>query len=84
MAFSDYKNISQVQKEFEITYQEQNFIVAPRVEPPAHFREEFDFNQKNIDVLTSCKKLRICPPTPVETMVYGLKLWFHSNLLAGG
>lgn len=53
MAFSDYKNISQVQQEFGIKYQEQSFIVAPSVEPPAHFREEFDFNQKNIAVFTS-------------------------------
>lgn len=53
MAFSDYKNIAQVQQEFGIKYQEQSFIVAQPVEPPAHFREEFDFNQKNIAVFTS-------------------------------
>ena len=53
MAFSDYKNISQVQKEFGIRYQEENFIVAERVEPSSHFREEYEFNQKNIDVFTS-------------------------------
>jgi hypothetical protein len=53
MAFSDYKNISQVQKEFGIKYQEESFIVVERVEPPPHFREEYEFNQKNIDVFTS-------------------------------
>ncbi len=53
MAFSDYKNISQVQKEFGIKYQEESFIVASKVEPPPHFREEYEFNQKNIDVFTS-------------------------------
>ena len=50
MAFSDYKNIAQVQKEFSIKYQEENFIASQHIDPPPHFREEFEFNQKNIDV----------------------------------
>jgi hypothetical protein len=53
MAFSDYKNIAQVQKEFQIRYQEESFIVVQRMEPTIHFREEYEFNQKNIDVFTS-------------------------------
>ncbi len=53
MAFSDYKNIAQVQEEFGIKYQEENFIVAQDIEPPAPFRGEYDFNRENIDVFTS-------------------------------
>ena len=53
MAFSDYKNISQVQKEFGIRYQEETFITVQQMDPPRHFHEEFEFNQKNIDIFTS-------------------------------
>ncbi|MBI1924363.1 hypothetical protein HYR99_08945 [Candidatus Poribacteria bacterium] len=53
MAFSDYKNISQVQKQFNIKYREECFIVAQDVEPPVHFLEEFKFNQENIDIYSS-------------------------------
>ncbi len=70
MAFSDYKNISQVQKEFEVTYQEENFIVVQPVEPPAHFREEFEFNQKNIDVFTSEAARTDLVITPILREVY--------------
>ena len=53
MAFSDYKNISQVQKEFRIRYQEENFITSQEVEPSPLFQEEFEFSLENIDVYTS-------------------------------
>ena len=53
MAFSDYKNIAQVQKEFLIKYQEENFIVAQQIEPSELFLKEFAFSLENIDVYTS-------------------------------
>jgi hypothetical protein len=53
MAFSDYKNIAQVQKEFGIIYQEENFLVAQAVEPPETFLQELRFSLENIDVFTS-------------------------------
>jgi hypothetical protein len=53
MAFSDYKNISQVQKEFGIKYREESFIKAQDLEPPAFFLKEFEFNRANIDIYTS-------------------------------
>ncbi len=37
MAFSDYKNIEQVQKKFHITYNEESFIQAQEREPPPFF-----------------------------------------------
>jgi hypothetical protein len=70
MAFSDYKNISQVQKEFGIKYQEENFIAAQPVEPPPHFREEYEFNQKNIDVFTSEAARTDLVITPILREVY--------------
>jgi hypothetical protein len=53
MAFSDYKNISQVQKEFGIKYREEGFITAQSIEPPPSFLAELGFNLENIDVFTS-------------------------------
>ncbi|MEP7337518.1 MAG: hypothetical protein ABI977_07215 [Acidobacteriota bacterium] len=53
MAFSDYKNISQVQKEFRIRYQEDNFIAAAETKPSPFFLKEFEFSLENIDVYTS-------------------------------
>ena len=53
MAFSDYKNISQTQKRFNIRYKEEDFILVHDVEPPAGFVEEFEFNKEHIDIYTS-------------------------------
>lgn len=70
MAFSDYKNISQVQKEFGIKYQEENFIAAQAIEPPASFREEFEFSRENIDVFTSEGSRTELIVTPILREVY--------------
>jgi len=54
MAFSDYKNISQVQKRFGIRYKEEDFIVVQEdVGPSAGFVEEFEFNTEHLDIYTS-------------------------------
>ena len=53
MAFSDYKTISQVQAEYKIKYQEANFIVVKDYQPSAVFIQEFEFNQRNLDIFTS-------------------------------
>ena len=53
MAFSDYKNIAQLQTQFQIKYQEEDFITGQDIEPPQHFREEFEFNRVNLDMFSS-------------------------------
>ncbi|MGH9754393.1 MAG: hypothetical protein ACREA2_16565 [Blastocatellia bacterium] len=70
MAFSDYKNIAQVQKEFSIKYQEESFIVAQDVTPPAFFQKEFEFNRENIDVFTSEASRTELIITPILREVY--------------
>ena len=70
MAFSDYKNVAQVQQEFGIRYQEENYVVAQRLEPPAHFRAELEFSQKNIDVFTSEAARTELVITPLLREVY--------------
>jgi hypothetical protein len=53
MAFSDFKSIDQVQKIYQIRYEEANFIQAIDLQPSATFIQEIEFNQKNIDIFTS-------------------------------
>lgn len=53
MAFSDYKNIEQVQTEFDIAYQEERFIEERTVEPAAAFLAEFAFNQAYLPIYSS-------------------------------
>jgi hypothetical protein len=53
MAFSDYKNLSQTQKEFGVSYREESFLQAVFVAPPADFLEDLEFNRANMDVFSS-------------------------------
>jgi hypothetical protein len=53
MSFSDYKTIAQVQAEFKIKYQEENFVELKECQPSPLFLEEFYFNQRNMDIFSS-------------------------------
>jgi len=53
MAFSDYKTVSQVQAEYKIRYQEDNFVAVKEHKPSDMFVKEFEFNQQNMDVFSS-------------------------------
>jgi hypothetical protein len=70
MAFSDYKNIAQVQKEFGVKYQEANFIMAQPVSPSPNFLQEFQFNREHIDVFSSEAARTELVITPILREVY--------------
>lgn len=53
MAFSEYKDIGQVQVEFNITLEETEFVFAEAVNPPEIFLREFEFTRENLPVFTS-------------------------------
>jgi hypothetical protein len=53
MAFSDVKNVAQVQTQFAIRYREENYIIAQDVALPQQFVKEFVFNRENIDIFSS-------------------------------
>ena len=42
MAFSSYQSVSEVIKEFQITYTEANFIVEAEFQIPNYFREDLN------------------------------------------
>ncbi len=70
MAFSDYKTISQIQKEFGIKYQEENFIQTQTFETSQTFLEDLKFNLENIDVYTSEASRTELIVTPILLEVY--------------
>ncbi|MBW4520755.1 MAG: hypothetical protein KME16_13765 [Scytolyngbya sp. HA4215-MV1] len=53
MAFSDYKNLAQVQQEFQIRYQEEDVVPELWIDVPALFLNEFDFNLTVMDAFSS-------------------------------
>jgi hypothetical protein len=53
MAFSDYKHIYQVQTDYQIEYQENNFLIIAEYNPSNQIIAELEFNQKNIDIFSS-------------------------------
>jgi len=53
MAFSDYKHIYQVQADYQIEYQEDNFLIIAEYNPSNQIIAELEFNQKNIDIFSS-------------------------------
>lgn len=53
MAFSNFKNIADVQQQYPVTYAEDIFIVPKQIELPEAFVRDFQFYQANIDVFTS-------------------------------
>jgi len=53
MAFTDFKNISEVQKEFNIKFSEGSFIRIQEFNPSKQFLEDLEFSQNHIDIFTS-------------------------------
>lgn len=53
MSFSQFKNIADVQKAYNIRYTESLFISSIEVTVPAVLVEEFEFNKENIDIFSS-------------------------------
>lgn len=53
MAFSDFKNIAEVQKKYQIKYQEGSFISGQELSPPENFLKDLEFYRENIDIFTS-------------------------------
>ncbi|NEO79146.1 hypothetical protein [Moorena sp. SIO4G3] len=53
MAFSDFKTIADVQKHYQIKYEEGTFIVSQDTEPPEIFLKDLEFYKETIDVFSS-------------------------------
>lgn len=53
MAFSDFKTIADVQKHYQIKYEEGTFIVSQDTEAPEIFLKDLEFYKETIDVFSS-------------------------------
>ena len=53
MAFSDFKQISEVQEKFRIKYTANDFFRGETASPSAQFLQEFQFTMENINVFSS-------------------------------
>ncbi|HEY9596890.1 MAG TPA: hypothetical protein V6D33_04410 [Cyanophyceae cyanobacterium] len=85
MAFTDFKSIAQVQEEYSIKYSEASFISYLDLKPSDQFRQEFEFNQENIDVFTSeasrCENV-IYPilREVYKSFAHKYTLWSHKSI----
>ena len=85
MAFSDYKTIAQVQKEYNIKYSEEVFIEYSDLKPSDFFVKEFEFNEKNMDIFTSESSRCENVIYPILREVYKVfvdkyALWSHKSI----
>jgi len=53
MSFSQFKNIAEVQKAYNIKYEESVFIFEFDIAVPQSFVEDLKFNKENIDIFSS-------------------------------
>ena len=53
MSFSEFKDIPQVQRKYDIKYQEIDFIIRNEFVVPEIFKQEFYFNLTNMDIFAS-------------------------------
>ncbi|NEQ81817.1 MAG: hypothetical protein F6K26_16660 [Moorea sp. SIO2I5] len=53
MAFSDFKTIADVQKHYQIKYEEGTFIVSQDTDPPEILLKDLEFYKETIDVFSS-------------------------------
>ncbi len=85
MAFTDYKTISAVQQDFQIKYEQDNFLDQKEFEISSSFIEEFQFSYEYIDVRASeyaiCENI-IYPILRESYKQYHKKLsiWSHKSI----
>lgn len=78
MAFSNYKTISEVVKEYQVTYTEANFVIETSFNIPDYFREDLELMMNEAVVDNS--EFAIC-----ENLIYPIlkEVWkaYRSNFL---
>ena len=85
MSFSDFKSVAQVQQAYTIKYDEADFIEPIDLKPSQLFIDEFEFNQRHIDISISeasrCENLLY----PILREIYKsfvdrYTLWSHKTI----
>jgi hypothetical protein len=87
MAFTDFKSADQVQKAYQIRYQDQNFLTFTAKSLPEYFVREFEFNRENFDVFGSEASRCEAVIYPIlreacKSFVQEYSLWSHKSIAA--
>ena len=53
MSFSDFKTVEDVQKKYEIKYDEGDFLAVQETSPSESFVDDLQFSKENIDIFIS-------------------------------
>ncbi len=72
MAFTDFKSISEVQKEFNIKFSEGSFVQIKEFEISQHFLEDLEFSLDHIDIFIS-------EPSRCENIIYPILREIYKN-----
>jgi hypothetical protein len=87
MAFTDFESAEQVQKIYQIRYQDQNFLTFTAKSLPEYFVREFEFNRENFDVFGSEASRCEAVIYPVlreacKSFIQEYSLWSHKSIAA--
>jgi hypothetical protein len=87
MAFTDFKSADQVQKAYQIRYEDKNFITFTAKTLPEYFVREFEFNRENFDIFGSEASRCEAVIYPVlreacKSFIQEYSLWSHKSIAA--
>ena len=87
MAFTDFKSADEVQKAYQISYIEQDFITFTPRALPEYFVREFEFNRENFDIFGSEASRCEAVIYPIlreacKSFIQGYSLWSHKSISA--
>jgi hypothetical protein len=87
MAFTDFKSADQVQKAYQIRYQDQDFLTFTPKSLPDYFVREFEFNRENFDIFGSEASRCEAVIYPIlreacKCFIQEYSLWSHKSIAA--
>jgi hypothetical protein len=87
MAFTDFESAEQVQKAYQVRYEDKNFITFTAKILPDYFVREFEFNRENFDVFGSEASRCEAVIYPVlreacKSFIQEYSLWSHKSIAA--
>jgi hypothetical protein len=87
MAFTDFKSADEVQKAYQVRYEEQDFLPLTLKTPPDYFVQEFEFNRDNFDIFSSEASRCEAVIYPIlreacKSFVSEYSLWSHKSIAA--
>jgi hypothetical protein len=87
MAFTDFKSADEVQKAYQVRYEENDFLSLTPKAPPDYFVQEFEFNRDNFDIFSSEASRCEAVIYPIlreacKSFVSDYSLWSHKSIAA--